>query len=151
MKKDEGYELNAEIKPEVVQFRFTSVSEERSIEKIIEFSYIPNRPWNLGFGDVKGKDWEDNIVSNNNDYRKVLQTVANAVHQFCDLYPNSEIAIIPLDYKRKLLYNRVFQQKWHEIDPLFSVKVADMKGEKPQFEPYNPKKIFDVFVIVRKY
>jgi hypothetical protein len=93
MKKDEGYELNADYKPEIVQFRFTSVSDERSIEKIIEFSYIPNRPWNLGFGDVKGNDWEDNIVSNNKDYRKVLQTVANAVHQFCDLYPSCEIAI----------------------------------------------------------
>jgi hypothetical protein len=150
MKREDGYTLDPDYQPEVVTFRFTSIGKERSIEKIIEFTYIPNRPWNLGFGDVQGDDWQDNVVSNNNDFRKVLQTVANAIHQFCDMYPNSEIAIFPLENRRKLLYNRVFQQKWHEIEPLFTVKAVDMDKENPQFESYYPRKMFDFFVIKRK-
>ena len=151
MKRENGYFLNSEFKPELVQFRFTSVGRKGEIEKIIEFSFIPKRPWNLGFGDVKDDDWEDDVISNNNDFRKVLQTVANAVHEFCDMYPNAEIAFIPLDERRKLLYNRVFQQRWHEIEPLFNVKAVDMKTEAPSFEFYNPKRVFDFFVIIRKY
>ena len=106
--------------------------------------------WNLGFGDMKGDDWEDNVISNNNDFRIVLQTVANAVHQFCDINPHQKILIRPLDYQRKLLYNRIFQQRWHEIDPIFIVKVIDMSDPSPVFENYNPRKRFDYFVIQRK-
>ena len=62
---------------------------------------------------MKGDDWADNVVSDNNDLRKVLQTIANAVHLFFDHYPEDEIFIAPLDKQRKLLYNRIFQQKWH--------------------------------------
>lgn len=150
MKKLDGYDLESELKPEYVRFRFTSIGPKGSIEKIIEFTYIPSRPWNLGFGDVKDDDWEDDVISNNNDFRKILQTVANAVHEFCDMHPSSEIAIIPLDYKRKLLYNRIFQQRWNQIDPFFIVKAVDMSIENPAFELYNPKRMFDFFVIMRK-
>lgn len=100
MKRREGYELNIENKKSTVEFRFTSVGTgtKGTIEKIIEFTYLGNNSWNLGFGDIKGDTWEDNVISNNNDFRKVLQTVANAVHLFSDMYPNHKIEIIPLDY-----------------------------------------------------
>lgn len=151
MKKDDGYSLNPDFKPECLRFRFKSEGDKGTIDKIIEFTYTPKRPWNLGFGDVKGDDWEDDVISNNNDFRKILQTVANAIHEFCDIYPNNEIAIIPLDEQRKLLYNRVFQQRWLEIETLFIVKAVDLKSESPAFEQYNPKRLFDLFVIMRKY
>jgi hypothetical protein len=150
MQREDAYELIADYQPKTVRFRFTSVGDKGSIEKIIEFSLTPENYWNLGFGDLVGDDWEDNVISNNNDFRTVLQTVANAVHQFCEMYPQQQILIRPLDYQRKLLYNRIFQQKWLEIEPLFIVKGVDISSVSPYFENYNPRIRFDYFVIERK-
>jgi hypothetical protein len=150
MKKDEGYELNADYKPEIVQFRFTSISDEKSIEKIIVFKRTAQNLWNLGFGDVQGDDWADDIITNNNDLRTVLQTVANAVYDFCDTHPNSIILIMPLEHQRKLLYNRIFKLKWHEIEPFFIVKGVMTNSESSQLETFNPRKMFDYFVIAKK-
>ena len=150
MKKGEGYDLETTQSLEAVQFKFTSVGSKGTINKIIEFSYLGQNSWNLGFGDIKGDDWEDNIISNNNDFRKVLQTVTNAVHRFFELYPDHQIQILPLDYQRKSLYNRIFQQRWQEIEPLFEVNAAITKDEKIKIEKYSTTKIFDAFVISQK-
>jgi hypothetical protein len=150
MKKGEGYDLDTTHTLEVVQFKFTSIGSNGTINKIIEFSYLGQNSWNLGFGDIKGNDWEDNIISNNNDFRKVLQTVTNAVHRFFELYPDHQIQIIPLDYQRKLLYNRVFQQKWTEIEHFFEVNAAITEDKALKIEKYSPKKIFDAFVVCQK-
>ena len=40
MKKLDGYDLESELKPEYVRFRFTSIGPKGSIEKIIEFLII---------------------------------------------------------------------------------------------------------------
>lgn len=150
MKRREGYELNANYNPKKVVFTFTSVGDKGSIEKIIEFYCFDNNLWNLGFGDVKGDDWEDNVISDNNDFRKVLQTVANSIHQFCDMYPYQDIQIVPLDYQRKLLYNRIFQQKWREIEPAFIVKGRLLSEKNPIFKDYEPSELVDEFLISRK-
>lgn len=150
MKKLDGYELNITQNDNVLQFSFTSEGDKGSIEKMIEFSPMQNNRWNLGFGDLQDNDWVDSVVSNNNDMRKVLQTVANAVHAFFDIYKDHEILIMPVDRRRKLLYNRTFQQKWTEIDPIFSVKAIDLNKVQPKIEEYTPKKIFDYFLITKK-
>ena len=150
MKKQDGYELNRTQNSEKVEYKFKSVGNKGSIDKIIEFHFMYEKRWNLGFGDVKDDDWEDNVISDNNDLRKILQTVANAVHLFFNDYPDREIAISPLDYQRKLLYNRLFQQRWHEINPIFTVKAIIFDTQNTEFEDYNPKKIFDYFIIKLK-
>ncbi len=150
MKKQDGYELNVYAKTQTVAFRFTSVGHKGSIEKIVEFSYVQEHYWNLGFGDVKGDDWDDDVISNNNDSRKVLQTVANAIHLFFDLYPDQNVLILPLDNQRTLLYNRVFQQKWKEIEPIFTVKAGVLSEPLSKFENYNPKKLYNNFSICPK-
>jgi hypothetical protein len=108
MKKRDGYELTFNSNPKVVQFKFTSVSEKKSIDKIVEFDYMDDNIWNLGFGDLKGDDWQDDVISNNDDIAKVLQTVANTIHIFFEEYPNDRIYISPLDKKRKILYISYF-------------------------------------------
>jgi hypothetical protein len=150
MKKGEGYDLDRNKQVEKITFAFKSVSEQRTINKIIEFKKVSTLTWNLGFGDEKGEDWEDNVISNNNDLRKVLQTVVNAIYEFLNVYPNTSILIFPLDYQRKLLYNRIFQIRWHEIEPFFMVNgfISDDSGVSE--EEYNPKKVFDYFVIKPK-
>jgi hypothetical protein len=150
MKKGEGYELKTTNYTESVEFRFTSVGEKGEIKKIIEFTYLGENLWNLAFGDVKGDDWVDNVISDNKDFRKILQTVTNAVHQFFVIYPKHEIQIIPLDYQRKLLYNRVFQQRWQEIYAIFVVEVILIIDDIPIYLEYDSTKIFDEFVISLK-
>jgi hypothetical protein len=150
MKKGEGYELKTTNYTETVEFRFTSVGEKGEIKKIIEFTYLGENLWNLAFGDVKGDDWVDNVISDNNDFRLVLQTITNAVHNFFEIYSDHNVQIVPLDYQRKLLYNRVFQQRWHEIQVLFEVKAILVKDEIIEVENYTPIKIFDAFVISQR-
>ena len=128
---------------------FISVDSKGIIQKIIEFRRIQNSRWNLSFGDVKDNDWADNVVSDNGDLRKVLQTIANAIHLFFDHYPEDEIFIAPLDKQRKLLYNRIFQQKWQEIEPVFTVKSIVLMENNIFVEDYTPAKIADYFVIRR--
>jgi hypothetical protein len=148
MRRKTGYELKEN--KESTQFRFMSVSNEKSIEKIVDFKPLTANLWNLAFGDKKENDWEDNTISNNDDMRKVLQTIVNAIHLFLDFYPESDILIRPLDYQRKLLYNRTFQQKWSEIDKLFFVSAFVINDLHHIVEDYNPTKIYDYFVISRK-
>lgn len=150
MKKQDGYELTLSLDSQKVQFEFTSIGSKGRIEKVIEFNRLDINRWNLGFGDVKDNDWTDNVVSNNDDWRLVLQTVANAIHLFFDNFPDDEILIVPLDHQRKLLYNRIFQQKWHEIDSIFRVKAVAATETIPKFENYTPSKLFNYFVISRK-
>ena len=144
MIKRDGYDINGDFNDQKVQFKFTSTGKV-TIEKMVEFKRIGINRWNLGFGDVKGDDWTDDVISNNNDWRKVLQTVANVVHHFFDRFPEDEVLILPLDHQRKLLYNRIFQQKWHEIDPLFIVKAVPLSEIRPKFEDYTPLKLFNYF------
>lgn len=150
MKKGEGYELDRNKEAEKITFTFKSVSEQRTINKIIEFKEISNSTWNLGFGDEKEDGWEDNVISNNDDLRKVLQTVVNAVYEFLNIYPRANILIYPLDYQRKLLYNRIFQIRWQEIEANFIVNGFIEDDIDVSFEKYNPKKVFDYFVIKLK-
>ncbi len=150
MKKGEGYDLERNSHIDKVRFTFKSISEHQTIDKIVEFKKMSSILWNLGFGDISGDDWEDNIISNNNDLRKVLQTVVNAVYDFIDIYPHVHLLIYPLDYQRKLLYNRIFRLRWHEIEPLFSVKGFTIEENEVIEEDYTPKNLFDYFVIKPK-
>jgi hypothetical protein len=145
MKKDKGYDMQPNAS--MTRFLFTSTGAKGNIEKVVEFTFLQKKRWNLAFGDVEDKDWTDNVISDNNDMRVVLQTVANTVHLFFEKYPDREVYIEPLGEQRKLLYNRIFQQKWAEISPFFSVKgtVGDA-----DFEDYNPQKRFDYFLIELK-
>ena len=149
MKKRKGYDLSGN--DEKTQFKFLSIGKKRTIEKVIEFSCYQENIWNLGFGDINGEDWDDNVISNNNDMRKILQTVANAIHAFLEHYPERQVFIAPLDKQRKILYNRIFQQKWIDIEPIFSVKAIRFIDGKQVFEDYQPTTLFDYFIISLKH
>ena len=89
MKKDKGYDIR--FNRSMTRFKFISEGPKGAIEKVIEFRLFQRNRWNLAFGDAQGKDWEDNIISDNDDMRIVLQTVANTVHLFFEKYPDQEI------------------------------------------------------------
>ena len=133
---------------ELTVFRFTSEGPKGKIKKVIEFSPYEETIWNLGFGDEKEGDWEVSIVSDIDDLRKVIQTVANAAHHFTEKYPERRIFINPVDERRKLLYNRLFKEKFEEILLFFNLEGVDLSAFK--IYQYEPSRIYDAFVLSRK-
>ena len=124
-------------------FWFVSEGVKGNITKIILFTQNEGEPWNLGFGDYLQGEIHDSVVSNNQDLRKIMFTVAEATYRFLATHPGSVILIQPIDERRKSLYNLIFQKRWHEIELAFHIEgwSGDVK------EPYSPNKMYDAFEI----
>jgi hypothetical protein len=70
-------------------FGFTSTGPKGEIKKIIQFSKTHDENiYNLAFGNVKQDGSIDDITANDNrDRDKILATVAAAVYDFTERYP----------------------------------------------------------------
>jgi hypothetical protein len=129
------------------RFIFTSEGAKGKIVKIIQFSYLENNEWNLGFGDAHQGKIDDLILSNNQDIVRVMNTVAKAIYDFFQIYPDSTILIRPIDEKRKRFYNSIFQRHFKEI--IFHFQIIGISKEIE--EQYSPHKLYDNFKIMRKF
>ncbi len=135
----EHYELNPKNKKKL--FYFISEESQGKILKVIGFQAVRGKIWNLYFGDITENGFSDAVVSNNADIYKVMNTVAVALYQFLEEYPEKVIRIVPVDDKRKRLYNIIFQRRIHEIEPNFHV----FGKKRNKFEPYSPYKTHKIF------
>ena len=128
-------------------FFFESVGSQGNIVKAVVFELTKKGKWNLGFGDMRD-DYtvDDKIISNNQDVFKVISTVAKIAYAFIETYPDRTLTIVPVDEKRKILYNRVFQRHFEDIDKQFEV-VGTIKDYD---EPYSIDKIYDEFTLKYK-
>lgn len=127
-------------------YYFKSVGEKGSVYKIVALTLKVNGNWNLGFGDLIDNKINDSIVTNNQDIRKVIGTVAKVAIDFLRLNPDKTIEIEPVDDKRKILYNTVFRRYFTEIDALYVIKGIVRQEE----ELYDPTKIYDIFTVKLK-
>jgi hypothetical protein len=128
-------------------FVFNSEGIQGTIAKIIIFT--PNEEeneWNLAFGDFKNRDIDDSIITNNHDALKIMRTVAYATLEFLKKYPQSVIVIEPVDEKRGMLYNYVFQKNYNVINVVFDI--IGLKGEME--ETYSPTENYVGFKISLK-
>lgn len=144
MKKREGYELS--YNDDKTEFQFKSVGTKGTIIKILWFGKVRDNLCNLAFGDLVIDDFEDEAISDNGDMRKIISTLVNIVHSFSLSNPTTRIAVVPVDNKRKLLYNRIFQQFEFEILEHYAVQGVFFNSRTN--EPYDTRKIYDVFVLV---
>lgn len=143
MKKREGYDYSAN--EDRTRYDFFSTGPKGVIVKVVEFADL-KFAYNLAFGDlIHGKDFDDANISDNGDMRKVLQTVVNIIHQFCEENPGQKIYIEPVDKHRKALYNRIFKEKQEEIASFFIVTGISLN--KLSKESYSPIKTYDAFLI----
>jgi hypothetical protein len=125
-------------------FFFESIGNQGQIVKAVAFQMNKKGIWNLGFGDLGDDDSvDDKIISNNQDVFKVLGTIAKIVFTFIEAYPDRIISIVPVDEKRKILYNRVFQRHFEEIDKRFEV-IGTINACD---ELYSRGKIYDEFTL----
>lgn len=118
------------------------IASRGRIVKVVVFELNKTGKWNLGFGDFTDDfNIDDKIISNNQDVFKVISTVAKIAYQFLESYPDSIISIVPVDGKRKMLYNRVFQRHFEEIEQQFEVTGTINEHD----EPYLTTKLYDAF------
>ncbi len=77
---------------------FRSVGKQGEIFKIVLFQKLENGNYNLAFGDIEENgDFNDKIVSNNEDFVMVLSTVAKCAYHFVENNPGISIEIVPVD------------------------------------------------------
>jgi len=131
---------------DATRFIFVSIGAQKPVLKVVLFDQIEVNKWNLAFGDWSNNTVDDTANTNNNDVAKVLVAVAQAVFAFSDKYPERTIVIIPVDDKRKRLYNLVFKRRRAEIGETFAI--IGIRGK--QVEPYHPDEEYDSFELVRK-
>ncbi len=131
-----------------LDYEFISEGPKGSIKKVIRFTQIDNAVFNLGFGDLDEETGEisDAIVTNNNDSRIVLATVAAAVHDFTVNYPNAVVIAKGSTHSRTRLYRMGITNHWKEISADFEVyglKDAD-------WELFAERRDYEAFLIHRK-
>ena len=129
-------------------FVFISEGLNGIIPKAILYSEMANfeNRYNLGFGDmVKGKLF-DNIISNNDDLIKVMNTVASTIYRFFEIYPASTVHFEPVDGKRSKLYHTILRRRQHEIEQLFYLNGY----RNGMWEIYNPDFQYLAFEIRKK-
>ena len=128
-------------------YAFESVGEQGTVTKIVQFKFLGDNVWNLGFADLKNDGSIDGlVVTNNQDVHKVLRTVAKIAIDFLAQYPDSILQIIPAEEKRKRVYNGLFRKYFTEIDTFFNIfGIFD-----EQEEVYTPFQFYDKFKITSK-
>src|SRR5258708_13508307 len=106
-----------------LDYEFSSIGPKGHIKKIVRFTQISINVFNLAFGDLDEETGEisDIIVTNNNDSRKVLATVAATVHDFTLQYPDAWIIAKGSSHARTRLYSMGTSNYWTEISKQFKV------------------------------
>ena len=90
--RDEIYQV--EVKDSIAIFEFISEGPKGFIRKRVHYQETGQKNlYNLAFGDINMDtgDFDDKVISNNNDTKKVLATVAATVFAFMDEYPDAFI------------------------------------------------------------
>ena len=128
------------------RFLFKSTGPKGVIEKVVLFQPVGKGRFNLAFGDAKEDTLDDEIVSNNRDFVKVLATVAECAYDFTEHYPGTVLEIVPVDNRRGMLYNAIFKRHYLTIREKFRI-FGRRNGE---FEPYDPGKEYDKFELYHK-
>ena len=129
---------------------FVSEGQNKRVPKMVTFSPLGNKLWNLGFGDWQSDgSIDDSVISNNHDLIKVISTVAKIRYEFSEKYPLRTLQIKPVDEKRKRLYNHVFRRNYNIINANFEITgINSLNGIIK--EQYSPEKTYNSFELKRR-
>lgn len=131
-------------------FEFDSIGPKGTVGKVVRYTEINLKGfYNLGFGD---KDHvtgfiSDLSVTNNNDSKKILATVAATLYVFTDFYPNSTIIATGSTQARTRLYRMGISNNLSEIEQDFIVLGLT---EKQEWEKFRKNVIYGAFLVRRK-
>ncbi len=128
-----------------LDYEFISEGPKGSIRKVVHFTQVTNNVFNLGFGDLDEKTGEinDTAVTNNNDSRKVLATVAATIRDFSIEYPDAWIIARGSTLSRTRLYRMAITNYWEDISMNF--EVFGLNGNA--WEPFEIRRDYEAFLI----
>lgn len=119
---DETYEIK--IGDSLMTFEFISLGSKGSFKKRVQYEKTNQQNfYNLAFGDVNVEtdDFDDKVVTDNNDTQKVLATVAATVLVFLNKYPNAFIHVKGSTLSRTRLYRIGISNNLEEINKFFTI------------------------------
>jgi hypothetical protein len=138
-----------DISTNAMVFNFTSTGPKGDIQKIIQFSATKAKNvFNLAFGNIREDDTIDDITTNDNkDRDKILATVAAAVYDFTERFPDSYVFFTGSTAERTRLYRMALTVNYEELAIIFDIwGLAEGTG----FEPFEKRKSYAGFLIKRK-
>lgn len=131
-----------------LDYEFESSGPKGKVKKVVRFTEIRKSVYNLAFGDLDEHSGEisDIAVTNNNDSKKVLSTVAAIVYDFTQQYPHSRVVAMGSTKSRTRLYRMGITNHFNEIAALFHV-YGLYEGS---WELFEIRKDYDAFLVQRK-
>lgn len=144
----ESYEIKA--KDSLMTFEFISEGPKGAIKKRVQFQKTSRiNLYNLAFGDVNDEtdDFDDTVISDNNDAVKVLNTVANTVKIFLNNYPMAKVYAKGSNVARTRLYRIGISNNLEYINEQF--KVLGQLDDRVWFE-YEKNQNYSAFLIEKK-
>lgn len=128
----ERYDVNASA--DLTSFEFESKGPKGTIQKVVRYTEINVKGYyNLGFGDKDPYTGliADLTVTNNNDSKKVLATVAATLYVFTDNYPDATIFATGSTAARTRLYRIGISNNLAQIEKDFLIFGLGNDGWKP--------------------
>ena len=146
--RNERYELR--VGSGATVFEFMSEGQNGLIRKRVEYSLTDKvNIYILSFGDVDSEndDFDDEVISNNNDTKKVLSTVASTVYLFTAVFPKAIVYAEGNNATRNRLYRMGISNNLEELQETFNV--YGFIENKGWFE-YEKNKNYSSFFVKRK-
>jgi hypothetical protein len=131
-------------------FEFDSVGTKGKVTKIIQYTEMSIKGYfNLGFGDLdlKTKEVNDEIVTNNGDGQKVLATVVSTVYAFTAKNPDAYVYATGSNEARTRLYRMGITNNLEELKKDFHV--YGLRNDEV-FEPFIVGEDYLGFLVTRK-
>jgi hypothetical protein len=118
----DAYQLEAS--NSLLIFEFVSEGPKGSIRKRVQYQKINRKHiYNLAFGDIDPTtdEFDDTVITDNNDSEKVLATVAATVYLFIEKHPKAIIYIKGSTLARTRLYRIGISANLEEINKSFDI------------------------------
>lgn len=116
---------NFESSPDALRFEFDSISSQKQIRKVVEYTPLPQNPniYNLGFGDLKEDgNIDDLVVSDNKDMERVLATVIQTIFTFFESRPKNTILFLGSTESRTRLYQIAIARNIDEMGGMLQIR-----------------------------
>jgi hypothetical protein len=129
-------------------YEFISIGPNGNITKRVHFTWFAPNIYNLGFVDIDFTTGEidDMAITNNQDSKKVLATIAKITHDFILTHNRISIIAIGNSSSRNRLYRIGITVNWNAIATQFDV----LGLSNGIWERFEKQKNYDGFLIRRK-
>ena len=145
--RDQRYQLK--FSQSFTIFEFVSEGVKKRVPKIIKYTESSTEGiYSLGFGDKIGDtdDFDDEVITNNEDSIRVLATVAASVYIFTDKFPNAYVFATGSTPSRTRLYRIGISNNLAEIEEDFII-LGLFQGD---WEIFQKNKNYTSFLLTRK-